>query len=129
MIEFIGAPGGATYSLAGVTSGAGRYVYVAGQVGFGADGKLVEGGITEQASATFDQIEDVMRQAGGGLGDIVRMGVYLTSLDDYAAFGVVRQQRFPNGLPASTAVQVAGLLMNACIEIDAVGFIPGERAS
>jgi enamine deaminase RidA (YjgF/YER057c/UK114 family) len=123
MIEYISGEGDSSFSLAGVVSGPGRLVYVAGQVGVGPDGSLVSGGVAAEADATFDLIEQIMQRAGGQLSDVVRMGVYLTSLDRYADFAEVRKRRFPNGLPASSAVQVAGLLLGASIEIDAVGFV------
>jgi len=123
MIEYISSEGDSSFSLAGVVSGPGRLVYVAGQVGVGPDGRLVDGGVAAEADATFDLIEQIMQRAGGQLSDLVRMGVYLTSLDGYGDFAEVRRRRFPDGLPASSAVQVAGLLLGASIEIDAIGFV------
>lgn len=67
---------------------------------------------------------DGTRVGGGSLADIVRIRAYLTSLDDYASFSRVRRERFPDGLPASTAVVVAALLQDALIEIDADAFAP-----
>jgi enamine deaminase RidA (YjgF/YER057c/UK114 family) len=127
MIEYLVSSPEASYSLAGIVSGPGRLVYVAGQVGVGEDGKVVPGGIMAETDATFDHIEGILAKAGGRLADVVRVRVFLTSLDDYGSFGEVRKRRFPEGLPASTAVQVAGLLMGACVEIDAVAFIPDSR--
>jgi enamine deaminase RidA (YjgF/YER057c/UK114 family) len=123
VIEYIANAPGASFSLATIVSPPGRYVHVAGQVGFDAHGTLVPGGVAAEADATFDRIEDILAKAGGGLADVVRMGVFLTSLDDYAAFVQVRNRRFPHSPPASTAVQVAGLLVGACVEIDAIAFI------
>ena len=44
--------------------------------------------------------------------------------DEYGDYNRVRGERFGANLPASAAVQVAGLLRGALIEIDAVAFIP-----
>jgi enamine deaminase RidA (YjgF/YER057c/UK114 family) len=49
---------------------------------------------------------------------------WLTSLDEYAEYNRVRGERFGSNLPASAAVQVAGLLRGALIEIDAIAFVP-----
>src|SRR6516225_7217527 len=49
---------------------------------------------------------------------------YLTDLGPYAVFSRIRGEFFPKDPPTSTAVQVAGLLLNAKIEIDAVAFLP-----
>lgn len=128
MIEYIADSPGSSFSLGVVTSGPGRWVHTAGQVGFASDGTLVGGGIAAEAEATFDRIEDILRRAGGDLTHVVRMGVFLTALDDYPEFTAVRKRRFPHGLPASTAVQAAGLLMGAAIEIDAIAFIPTNES-
>ena len=127
-MEYIADSPGSSFSLGVVTNGPGRWVHTAGQVGFGPNGALVDGGIAAEADATFDRIEDIFRRAGGDLTNVVRMGVFLTSLRDYAEFTAVRKRRFPHGLPASTAVQAAGLLVGASIEIDAIAFIPADES-
>lgn len=108
-----------------VTSvGPGRVVYVSGNVGFGSDGKVVAGGIGAEASATFDNIERTLRAAGADFSQIVRINAFITNLDEYPAYAAVRAERFGEQLPASATVQVAGLLVGAHIEIDAIAFIP-----
>jgi len=106
------------------TSGAGRTIYVSGNVGFGSEGKVVEGGMSAEAVATFDNIERVLNQAGADFSQIVKINAFITELDDYADYAAVREQRFGDKLPASATVQVAGLLVGAHIEIDAVAFVP-----
>lgn len=112
----------ASYSDAVTVSGPGRWIQVAGQVGMDADGK-VEGDLAAQTHATLDNVEKVLAKVGAGLGDVVKIVVYLTSLDDYASFSAVRAERFGDVLPASAAVQVAGLLLDAEIEIEALAFV------
>ncbi len=106
------------------TSGAGRTIYVSGNVGFGSEGKVVEGGMGAEAAATFDNIERVLQQAGADFSQIVKINAFITDLDEYADYAAVREQRFGDKLPASATVQVAGLLVGAHIEIDAVAFVP-----
>lgn len=112
----------ASYSDAVAVSGPGRWIQVAGQVGMDADGK-VEGDLTAQTHATLDNIERVLAKVGADLSHVVKIVVYLTSLDDYASFSAVRAERFGDVLPASAAVQVAGLLLDAEIEIEALAFV------
>jgi enamine deaminase RidA (YjgF/YER057c/UK114 family) len=57
----------------------------------------------------------------------VKLTAYLTSLDAYPVFGEVRRSVFGEDLPASTAIQVAGLLFGAAVEIDAIAFIPAPE--
>jgi 2-iminobutanoate/2-iminopropanoate deaminase len=108
-----------------VTSvGPGRVVYVSGNVGFGSDGKVVAGGMGAEATATFDNIERTLRAAGADFSQIVRITAFITNLDEYPAYAAVRAERFGDELPASATVQVAGLLVGAHIEIDAIAFVP-----
>jgi 2-iminobutanoate/2-iminopropanoate deaminase len=112
----------ASYSNAVSVSGPGRWIQVAGQVGMDAEGK-VHGDLRAQTHATFDHIERILAQAGAGMDDVVKISVFLTSLDEYGVFSEVRSERFGEVLPASAAVQVAGLLLGAEIEIEAVAFV------
>ncbi len=113
----------ASYSDVVAVGGPGRWIHVAGQVGMDAEGK-VEGDLAAQTHATLDNVEKALAKVGGGLDDVVKITVYLTSLDDYASFSAVRAERFGETLPASAAVQVAGLLLGAEVEIEALAFLP-----
>src|SRR5262245_49278147 len=116
-IERVPVTTGASYSKAVVVSGSGRTVYVSGNLARG-------NSLAEQTSGCFDQIESALRAVGGSLEHVVRITAWLTRLDEYADYNRVRGERFGKNLPASAAVQVAGLLQGALIEIDAVAFIP-----
>ena len=116
-IERMAGKGRATFSKAVTVSGAGKTVYVSGNIS-------PEGSLCEQANGCFDQIEGALKAAGGSMEHVVRITAWLTSLDEYAEYDRVRGERFGATLPASAAVQVAGLLRGALIEIDAIAFIP-----
>ena len=116
-IERVPGAKGASYSKAVAVSGAGRTVYVSGHLAPGRS-------MAEQTNGCIDQIEAAIRAVGGSLEHVVRITAWLTSLEEYAEYARVRGERFGVSLPASAAVQVAGLLQGALIEIDAVAFIP-----
>jgi 2-iminobutanoate/2-iminopropanoate deaminase len=116
----------AKYSEGVSVEGPGRWVFVAGQVALGDDNQLVDGDLASQTELTLDHVERVLKNAGAELAHVVMINVYLTSLDDFAAFSEVRARRFGDSLPASAAVQVAGLMLGAAIEIDAVAFVPEQ---
>lgn len=115
---------GSGFAEAVTTVGAGRVIYVSGCVGFGPEGKVVDGGMRAEAAATFDNIESALKQSGAELSQVVKINAFITDLDEYADYAAVRSERFGENLPASATVQVAGLLVGAHIEIDAVAFIP-----
>jgi 2-iminobutanoate/2-iminopropanoate deaminase len=123
--QWIPAVSGGSYSDAVSVGGPGRWVMVAGQVAFGPDG-TVSGSMEEQANGCFDFIESALGKVGGSLSNVVRIQSFLTSLDDFEGFSRARAARFTENPPASAAVQVAGLLVGAQIEIVATAFIPGE---
>lgn len=111
------------YSDAVASGGKGRTIHVSGCVGFGDDGKLVSGGMGAEARATFDNIERALAGLGASISDVVKINAFVTSLDEYPDYAAAREERFGSQLPASATVQVAGLLVGACIEIDAVAFV------
>ncbi len=112
------------FSDAVTAVGPGRLIHVAGNVGFGADGKVVSGGMGDEAKATFDNIERTLQEAGADMSHVVKINAFVTSLDEYPDYASERARRFGEQLPASATVQVAGLMVGAQIEIDAVAFVP-----
>jgi len=112
------------FSDAVSTVGPGRLIHVAGNVGFGADGKVVPGGMGAEAAATLDNIERTLAQAGADMSHVVKINAFVTNLEEYPEYAKVRAERFGEQLPASATVMVAGLLVGAHIEIDAVAFVP-----
>ncbi|MDR0182840.1 RidA family protein [Lysobacter arvi] len=100
---------------------AGDTVYLSGQIPLDpGTGLLVEGDITAQARRSFENLKAVCEAAGGSLGDIVRLGLYLTDLDNFAAVNAVMSEFFKAPYPARSTVEVAGLPRGARFEVDAV---------
>lgn len=113
----------AKYSDGVAVSGAGRWVHVAGQIGLGEDGQVVDGGLAAETAVAIDRIERVLEHYGARLSDVVKVTVFLTDLRQYAEFARVRAERFADDLPASSAVQVSGLMLGAEVEVEAVAFV------
>src|SRR5580704_4511511 len=78
----------------------------------------------QEVRVTFDRIRESLRKLDADMDKIVSIKVYLTDLAPYAEFSKVRGEVFPHNPPTSSAVQVAGLLLGARIEIDAVALSP-----
>ncbi|MBS1886461.1 MAG: RidA family protein [Actinobacteria bacterium] len=115
-----------SYSETVKIDGPGAWLHVAGQLGTSPDGGGAEDSLGMQAARAFDGLEAALRAQGGDLTHVVSMTTYVTSFDDWAELAAVRTERFRGDLPASTAVQVAGLIGGAAVEIDAVAFIPAD---
>lgn len=100
---------------------AGDTVYLSGQIPLDpGTGLLVEGDISAQARRSFENLKAVCQAAGGSLGDIVRLGLYLTDLDNFAAVNAVMGEFFKAPYPARSTVEVSGLPRGAGFEVDAV---------
>jgi len=100
---------------------AGGFIYLSGQVGQDpATGKVVEGGIVAEAERVFQNLSAVLKAAGKSFDDVVRAGVFLTSMSDYVALNGVYAKHFRQPFPARTTVAAAALPLGARVEIDLV---------
>jgi 2-iminobutanoate/2-iminopropanoate deaminase len=100
---------------------AGGFLFTAGQVGLDpATMKLVEGDVAAQTRRVFDNLEAVLAGAGATLSDVVRAGVFLVDMGDFAKMNEVFAARFGAHRPARTTVAVAALPAGARVEIDLV---------
>jgi enamine deaminase RidA (YjgF/YER057c/UK114 family) len=97
------------YSQAVVTEG-GRTVWLAGQVGAAdAAGKPLTGDFDGQVRAVFDRLGQTLAEAGGSLGDMVTMTVFITDARYGDRFTQLRKEIFGDNFPASALITVAGL--------------------
>jgi enamine deaminase RidA (YjgF/YER057c/UK114 family) len=85
-------------------------------------GDLVgDGDVARQARQVFQNIGEVLEQARSSLSEIVQLNLFLLDISDIPRIADVRRELFGEHRPASTAVQVAGLLLpGAKLEINAV---------
>lgn len=99
----------------------GDTVYLSGQIPLDPNsGLLVEGDIDAQARRAFDNLKAVCEASGGSLGDVVRLGLYLTDLGQFAAVNAVMSDYFDAPYPARSTIGVASLPRGAQFEVDAV---------
>jgi reactive intermediate/imine deaminase len=100
---------------------AGNTVYFSGQIPLDpASGALVDGDMTVQARRAFENLKAVAEAAGGGLQDIVRVGLYVTDLGQFAAVNAVMAEFFEAPYPARSTIEVPALPKGAAFEVDAV---------
>ena len=99
----------------------GNTVYFSGAIPLvPATGEVVEGDITAQARQVFDNLKAVAEAAGGSLDRIVRLGLYLTDLSQFAAVNAVMQEYFSAPYPARSTIGVSALPKGVSFEADAV---------
>ena len=99
----------------------GNTVYFSGQIPLDPSaGNVIEGGIEAQARRAFDNLKAVAEAAGGSLDRIVRLGLFLTDLGQFAAVNAVMQEYFTAPYPARSTVQVSALPKGVQFEVDAI---------
>jgi 2-iminobutanoate/2-iminopropanoate deaminase len=101
----------------------GRFVYVSGQGPF-RDEVLTGTSIEEQTRVTLGNLAAVLESAGASLADVVRCGVFLADVADFAAMDKVYAATFPRPLPARTTVGAAFPVAGMLVEIDCVAVLP-----
>jgi enamine deaminase RidA (YjgF/YER057c/UK114 family) len=115
-----------TYSHVVEVNGPHRTVYLAGQTGVDATGKVAEG-FRAQAVQVMENIKTALASVGGGFEHIVKLTSYLTNLEANAPeFREIRGSYFPNkqALPASTLLQVPRLANPAfLLEVEAIAVL------
>ena len=105
----------------------GNTIYLSGQTPL--DPKtmeLVEGDFAAQARQVFDNLQAVCEAAGGSLNQIVRLGLYLTDLANFATVNDVMGQYFEQPYPARSTIGVSQLPKDGSFEADAVMVIDAE---
>lgn len=103
----------------------GSTVAAAGQGG--ADpttGELVGPGVAEQSRQALANVAAVLAASGASLDDVIRVGVFLTDTDDFAAMNDVYRSVFSEPYPARTTVYV-GLPDGMKVEVDAIAVVDG----
>jgi enamine deaminase RidA (YjgF/YER057c/UK114 family) len=112
----------------GMVLGPGRIVFVAGQIGWDREGKLVSNEMTAQFGQALKNVVDVVRAGGGEAKDIGRLTIYVTDKQRYIAqakaIGAEYRAVMGKHFPAMALVQVADLLEEgALVEIEATAVL------
>jgi enamine deaminase RidA (YjgF/YER057c/UK114 family) len=107
----------------------GRQVYIAGQIGWTAEAKLVSDDFVAQVEQALANIVRVLAEAGGEPAHLVRMTWYLTDKSEYMArqkeIGAAYRRVIGRHFPVMSAIVVAGLIEDgAKVEIEATAVLP-----
>ena len=83
------------------------------------DGKLVEGGVTEQTTQTMVNVADRLAEAGAGLDDVVKTTCFLTDMGTFSEFNDAYAAAFGDHRPARSTVEVSALPGGMSVEVEA----------
>jgi enamine deaminase RidA (YjgF/YER057c/UK114 family) len=129
--ESLGAPRG--YSNGVVAAAGSRLLFVAGQVGWDGEQRLVAGGFVEQFERALGNALEVVRAAGGTPENVVRLTLYVVDkapyLEALKLVGEAYRRLMGRHYPAMALLVVRDLLEpGALVEIEATAALPPERA-
>jgi 2-iminobutanoate/2-iminopropanoate deaminase len=98
----------------------GNLIFVAGQIGTGANGAIVPGGIEAETRQTLMNIKDVLDKSGSSMDRVVKCTVFMADMKEWDAMNVVYVTFFPDHKPARSAFGSTGLALNARTEIECI---------
>jgi len=106
----------------------GHIVAAAGQGGFDpGTGELVADDVAAQTRRALANVQAALDANGASMDDVIRVGVFLTDVEDFSAMNEVYQQAFSEPFPARTTVYV-GLPGDMKVEIDALAVVAETAA-
>jgi 2-iminobutanoate/2-iminopropanoate deaminase len=95
------------------------FVFVAGQACVNPQTNEMEyGDVQSETRRTLQNIRTILEAAGSSLKEVVRVGVFLADMNDFAAMNEVYKQFFPENQPARTTV--GAQLPKIKVEIDCI---------
>ena len=97
------------------------FVFVSGQVAIDpGTQQVIAGDVAAQTERVMKNLAGILKAAGSGLERVVRSGVFLKSMNDFAAMNEVYGKYFPSAPPARSTVEVARLPKDVLVEIDVI---------
>ncbi|MCK5408496.1 MAG: Rid family detoxifying hydrolase [Candidatus Krumholzibacteria bacterium] len=99
-------------------------VFTSMQIGLDpATGNVVGATAPEQVRRCLQNVKAIVEAAGGSLADVVKVTVYMTDIQEFAAVNEVYAEFFTDDLPARAVVEVAALPKGALIAAEAVAIV------
>jgi reactive intermediate/imine deaminase len=95
----------------------GDTIYVSGILGHDGVG---ERDMAAQAAHVLDQLEAILQAAGSGLAQVLKLGVFVTDLDDWPTVNAICAARFGDHKPARIVVPCGPLRLGSLIEMDVI---------
>jgi 2-iminobutanoate/2-iminopropanoate deaminase len=102
----------------------GRWLFLSGQIPLDPEsGHLVQGDTATQTHRVMQNLRAVLRAAGGDLHNLVKVGIFVSDLNDFAAINAVYASYLEPPYPARATVEVRRLPRDVSVEIDGVAWI------
>ncbi|HEX4485142.1 MAG TPA: RidA family protein [Terriglobales bacterium] len=97
------------------------FIFVSGQVAIDpATQQVIDGDVAAQTERVMKNLAGILKAAGSGLEKVVKSGVFLKKMGDFAAMNEVYGKHFSSAPPARSTVEVARLPKDVLVEIDVI---------
>jgi len=97
------------------------FVFVSGQVAIDpSTQQVISGDVVAQTERVLKNLSAILKAAGSGLEKVVRCGVFLKNMGDFAAMNEIYGRHFGAAPPARSTVEVARLPKDVLVEIDVI---------
>ena len=101
----------------------GDTIYVSGQLPLDPETKKMDDDVSKQTEQSMKNIKAILQEAGSSMENVIRCGIFVTDLADFATVNDMYASFFEGNYPARATVQVAALPLGAKVEIDAVAAV------
>ena len=95
-------------------------VFASGQIPVNpANGEIPEG-IEAQAEQVMKNVKNLLEAAGTSVDQVVKTGVFIKNMDDFATINGIYAKYFAKDCPARSCVEVARLPKDVLLEMEAI---------
>ena len=99
----------------------GEFLFISGQIPLNPETmKIVDSSFEDSAQRVISNIENICKEAGASLDDIVKLNIYLIDLENFDILNKIMEKRFSEPFPARATVEVTRLPKDVMIEMDAI---------
>jgi reactive intermediate/imine deaminase len=121
--EFVPAPSGPPRPFSPAVRANG-FLFLAGQLGTDASGRLVPGGIQPETRQAMENIRALLQRSGSSLDRVVKCTVFIADMKEWPAMNEVYTTFFAAGrYPARTAAGANGLALDGRVEIECIAAV------
>lgn len=98
----------------------GNFIFVSGQIPVNPETGEISKDIKEQAAQSMTNIKNILAESGASLDDVVKVTIFITDLNNFAAVNEVYGSFFSGSYPARSCVEVSKLPKDVGLEIEVI---------
>ncbi len=103
---------------------AGNMIFVSGQIPFVPETmELISEDVQEQTKQSLENVKAILEEAGASLNDVVKAGVFIKDMNDFAKINEIYAEYFTDNKPARACVEVARLPKDVKVEIEVIAVV------